>query len=216
VKSWSITLANDQAPFGAITSAKLEIEAPVARFSLAKLAANFVIWADGNPHIYWDYIIPDGGRSNYYLGPVAALQKENTNLNPQLRIKQPLTSCLMIDEPRESDGHRPTPPTWTGGTQRGLSISRSGGNGDATEAGSATRPPNPEDTAYYLLEITHTTVPKGLVLVNLHNNVYKRIGMFCMGRDLGATSRHELAAPIAGRRPWDWDSILSMRTCVLI
>ena len=47
VKSFSTTLANYQAPFGAIRSGRLEIEAPVARFSLDKLAANFVVWADG-------------------------------------------------------------------------------------------------------------------------------------------------------------------------
>src|SRR5204862_5791179 len=121
------------------------------------------------------------------------------NLNPQVRINRLLTSGLMVNEPRESDGDRPTPPNPTGGTHEGLVISGSGTNRDATESGNATSPLKPEDTAYFLLEITHTTVPKGLVLVNLHDNVYKRIGMFYMGRDLGAKSQHEYAMPIAGQ-----------------
>lgn len=206
VQNFSTTLANVHAPFGAITSGRIEIKAPVALFSLAQLAEHFVVYVDGSPHIYWDYIIPDGGKRNHYLSHAANLQRTNPNLNPQAQITQILTNSASVEEPQEERGDRPTPPDWIERPTRDMF--RSNQPRLASEA--------PEDVTYFLLEITHTTLPRGLVLVNLHDNVYKRIGMFSMGRDLGARTNDPAALRIAGRRQWDWDSMLSMRTCVII
>ena len=200
--------ANDYAPYLALKPGRdrLTITAPMTPMSYEEIVCYFVIVTDGSPHIYWDWIVPDGGAANELLGPVGKLQAENPEINPQVLVGGSITNMLGGGEPLIKEPlHRPTPPDAT--------LDRSWPKPASSSRGRHSR--DVPDAEFWLLEIGHTNIPTGLVLIRLRDSEFKRIGMFRMGRNQSPNWQWVNGYEIAGPRRWDWDARLKMRTCII-
>ena len=224
VHSYSTTLVNADAPYGSINDGRIEITAPMRQLSYRQIVSLFVIVTVGALYMYWDYIIPDNGADNPYLGPAARLQMKHPELNPAVLVDFPLEvrrqmkypefnpavlpeqlmRYLLINGPLPKDIERATPPDRS---HISFPPSLSAQNGKNREG---------PDAEFWLLEIRHTGVPAGLVLVRLFDNVFKRIGMFHMGKDLDPNFLWVNGICIAGPREWSWDALLEIRRCMII
>ncbi|KAH8897219.1 HET-domain-containing protein [Thozetella sp. PMI_491] len=196
--------ANDLAPYLAVKPGhgQLNITAPMTQMSYEEIISYFVIVIDGSPHIYWDWIVPDGGAVNMYLGPAGKLQMQYPEINPQVIVDGQITN--MIGPPLVQETlHRPTPPDAT--------LDHSWPKPASSRRGRHSRG-NP-DADFWLLEIGHTDIPTGLVLIRLRDSEFRRIGMFRMGRNQNPNRQWVNGYEIAGPRRWDWDARLEMRTC---
>ncbi|KAM3081916.1 hypothetical protein ACMFMG_004379 [Clarireedia jacksonii] len=197
--------ANALAPFHGVKPgyAWIEVTAPMTHMSYEEIITHFVVVTDGSPHIYWDWILPDGGAANKYLGPAGKLQMRHPQLNPQVLTDIRTTLTLGGDPPlvRESS-QRPTPPSKTADPWPQLIDKKKHARGVP-------------DADFWLLEIGHTTVPTGLVLVQLAAGRFKRIGMFRMGRNQSPNWQWVNGYEISGPRRWDWDTRLEMRNCII-
>lgn len=207
INSLQVQPANDIAPFLAIRQGHdwLNITAPMTQMSYGEIVSYFVVVTDGGPHMYWDWIVPDGGAANECLGPAAKLQMQHPQINPQVLIESKLTSMLSAEQPLvQENPERPTPPPclipdrWPDPMNQGIKRTRG-----------ITIP----DVDFWLLEIGHSNVPTGLVLRRLEGSNFKRLGMFGMGRNQNPNWKWRNGLEIEGPRRWDWDSRLQMRTC---
>lgn len=208
INSLQVLPANDIAPFLAIRQGHdwLNVTAPMTQMSYEEVVTYFVVVTDGSPHMYWDWIVPDGGAANEYLGPAAKLQMQHPQINPQVLIEPKITSMLSAEQPLiQEDPQRPTPPpclipdVWPEPMSKGSKGAR----------GISIIP----DVDFWLLEIGHSIVPTGLVLRRLEGSNFKRIGMFRMGRNQNPNWKWVNGLEIEGPRRWDWDLRLQMRTC---
>lgn len=208
IQNISTTIANPSAPFGALSDGRMEIIAPMTRMNFLEIVEGFVIVGDGSPHMFWDWIMPDNGLMNLFLAPAAEVQIKNPVRNPQVLVQQKMTSGLSIDRIQEDDKTRSIPPN---------AIDRSFSTPFGTSARGKEKQKESElEKKFWLLEITHTNAPAGLVLIQIHDNVFKRIGMFRMGRDLSSETLWINGLYISGPRQWDWDGRLEMRKCIII
>lgn len=196
---------NPLAPFLSVKEGQdwMDITAPMAQMSYEEIVTYFVIVTEGSPHIHWDWIVPDGGAANEHLGPAAKLQMEHPEINPTILIDSRTTSRFGGDLPLiQDDPQRPVPPSATT---------------DAWPAPTNQRKRESwiPDVDFWLLEIDHSIIPAGLVLIRLDGNRFKRIGMFRMGRNQSPDWRWVNGLEISGPRRWDWDMKLKMRTCII-
>lgn len=197
---------NALAPFLTIKPGQdwIDVTAPMAQMSYEEIITYFVIVTKGSPHIYWDWIIPDGGAGNEYLGPAAELQLAHPEINPHVLVDfAQITNMIsggspLVQEPLP----RPIPPSSTTGTWP-----------EPTYKKKRTR--GVPDVDFWLLEIGHSKIPTGIVLIRLHSNRFKRIGMFRMGRNQNPTWKWVNGLEICGPRPWNWDTRLEMRNCII-
>ncbi|KAJ4423588.1 hypothetical protein N0V82_001754 [Gnomoniopsis sp. IMI 355080] len=198
---------NALAPFLTIKPGQdwIDVTAPMAQMSYEELITYFVIVTEGTPHMYWDWIIPDGGVGNEHIGPAAKLQIKHPEINPQILVDaNRITSMLGGSPPlvRETSPRPiPPPPSTTDSWPR------------PTYEKKRTR--GAPDVDFWLLEIDHGRIPTGLLLIRLHSNRFKRIGMFNTGRNQSTTWEWRNGLEISGPRRWDWDSRLAMRSCII-
>lgn len=197
--------ANATAPFIGIKPGYdwMDITAPMAQMSYEEIISSFVVVTEGMPHIYWDWIVPDGGATNEYLGAAGTLQIKYPEINPQVLVGSHITNMLGGDPPlvRETS-QRPIPPSKITDSWPAPANTRKRTRGVA-------------DVDFWLLEIGHTIIPTGLVLIRLESGKFKRIGMFRMGRNQNTNWQWVNGYEIAGPRRWDWDTKLEMRNCII-
>lgn len=207
INSLQVEPATAIAPFLATRQGHdwLNVTAPMAQMCFEQIVTYFVVVTEGSPHVYWDWIVPDGGAANIYLGPAAKLQLQYPHINPQVLIESKLTNILSVEQPLvQENPQRPTPPP---------SLIPQFWPPPLTKGGKRARGVTIPDVDYWLLEIGHSIVPTGLVLRRLEGNKFKRIGMFRMGRNQNPNFRWVNGLEIEGPRLWNWDSKLQMRTC---
>lgn len=205
INEFKIEPANALVPFLGINPDHdgIAVTAPMTQMSYEELVTYFVVVTEGSPHIYWDWIVPDGGAANEYLGPAGKLQMQHPEINPQILVDANITNMLggdpfLVQEKTQ----RPIPPSkttspWPEPTTRKKRVY--GGS----------------DADFWLLEIGHTVIPTGLVLVRLGPGKFRRIGMFRMGRNQNPNWQWVNGYEIAGPRRWDWDMRLELRNCVI-
>lgn len=207
INSLGVKPANEVAPFISIRQGHdwLNVTAPMTQMSYEEIVTYFVVVTDGGPHMYWDWIVPDGGAANEYLGPAAKLQLQHPQINPQVLIESKVTSMFGAEQPLvQEDSQRPTPPPclipdrWPEPMNQGSKRARG---------------VSIPDVDFWLLEIGHSNVPTGLVLRRLEGSNFKRLGMFRMGRNQNPNYKWRNGLEIEGPRRWDWDLRLQMRTC---
>ena len=215
----TITPANSFAPFSAITAGSIDLTAPMCRMSWRELTGRFVLVTEGNPHAYWDYIIPDGGVNNDYFATAA--RTEHATFNPQTRLEKKSTGMLSFDAPGgNSLGEqraRPRPPDASTSTinceQLEDDITAGSSVGDDTTHVSEN---GGQGRAFWFLEIIHTSQPAGLVLQLISEGVFVRVGFFSMGLESRRGYQLQDPTPDLGPRQWDWDSLLEMRRIMLV
>lgn len=204
INSLQVEPANALAPLLAIKPGHdlMDVTAPMTQMSYEEIVTFFVVVTQGMPHIYWDWIVPDGGAANKYLGPARKLQMEHPEINPQILVGSNITNILGGERPLvQESSQRPVPASKTAETWP--------------------EPPNNKkkrrrgipDADFWLLEIGHNVIPTGLVLIRLEGSRFKRIGMFRMGRNQNPNYHMVNGYEIAGPRRWDWDTRLGMRNC---
>lgn len=193
--AWTVPM-NDNVPNGPLVCWALRLSAPMRRMGWRKIKERFLIVTDGGTPVNGrDCIIADNGNLNDYLGPMAGLQDAAPS-SPGLPDK--VNAHLWFPDPILDDSMRKTPvdkrlepfqPSDLGIVERGESLL-------------ALQP----NTEFWLLEIIHTAVPVGLVLVRMKENYFRRVGMFYMGAEM---EHHSM-------RKWDWEPRLQIRTCILL
>lgn len=196
--------ANALAPFLALHQLhnRMHITAPMAQMSYEHLLSSFVIVTDGSPHMWWDYIIPDGGAANEHLGHAGDLQWQYPEINPQVLANGRVTLDLvgagdmrpLVREPSQ----RPVPPY-----------------ADPSEWPEPAGGSKKQAADLWLLEISHTNTPSGLVLVRIKGCEFKRIGIFVMARNQDPTYQWVNGYEVAGPRRWNWDTRLQIRSCII-
>lgn len=193
--AWTVPLDNN-VPNGSLVCWALRLSAPMRRMGWRKIQERFLIITEGSSPVNGrDCIVADNGNLNDYLGPMAGLQDAGPS-SPGLPDK--VNAHLWFPDPVLDDSKRQTPvdkrlepfrPSDLGIVERGESL--------------LTLQPN---TEFWLLEIIHTAVPVGLVLVRVKENYFRRVGMFYMGAEM---EHHTM-------RKWDWEPRLQIRTCILL
>ncbi|KAL2060080.1 hypothetical protein VTL71DRAFT_9902 [Oculimacula yallundae] len=187
------------APFAEVDAGHITLTGPMRRMTFEEIDSRFVLCIDEEPHIFWDYIIPDGGSKNKYIN----MASKNTNLsrfvewdNPQYpmkrKITQPIMDYMLVAQP-EASNCRPTPLV-----------------GAMSDLGA-------ETPDFWLLEITWTDVPKGLLLVRRDDAMFERVGFFKMARHTWeAADWRTRGSEWAGPRDWDWYGELRMYTITIV
>ncbi|KAH7084023.1 heterokaryon incompatibility protein-domain-containing protein [Paraphoma chrysanthemicola] len=192
----------DIAPLAQIWSGYITLTGPMQRMTFKEIDERFILCIDEEPHIFWDYIIPDRGLLNKYINQASRNTDDSdfyTWRNPQReRIKQKITNRMLdeknpVDDEPEAPNPRPTP-------KRGRIPPATGAI--------------PE---FWLLELTWTEVPKGLLLVRREDDLFERAGYFKMGRHLWeSTDWRSRGLQTAGPRDWDWYGGLRMCTITMV
>ncbi|KAJ4395897.1 hypothetical protein N0V93_000113 [Gnomoniopsis smithogilvyi] len=198
--------ANPLAPFLAIKPGHdwIDLTAPMAQMSYEEIVAFFVIVTVGSPHIYWDWILPDGGAANEYLGPAAKFQMKHPKINPQVLSDFHNTSAHIGGPPLiREDGQRPNPPSATTDAWPDKPVN------------TKKRTRGVPDVDFWFLEIEHSNTPTGLVLIRVDGNRFKRIGKFKMCRNQSPNWLMVNGLEISGPRRWNWDAKLKMRNCII-
>lgn len=189
---------NVEARFGPLADWSLEISAPMKCMSWKQVNKRFRIITEGLVNRDRDCILADNGNLNIYLGPMAGFQAAAPGSNPGVPDK--VRPTVVLPERADNDIGRSNPPDRRHVPFLPFNV------GEAAAAGgdalAALRP----STEFWFLEIVHTHVPVGLVLVRVVGNSFKRVGMFYMGAETEPQTM----------RKWDWQGGLQMRTCVLV
>ena len=74
-----------------------------------------------------------------------------------------------------------------------------------------------ETPDFWLLEVTWTDVPKGLLLVRRDDAMFERVGFFKMARHTWETADWRTrGSEWAGPRDWDWYGELRMHTITIV
>ncbi|KAG8157871.1 hypothetical protein KVR01_012143 [Diaporthe batatas] len=196
--------ANPLAPFLALDKLhdRMQITAPMAQMSYEEVVSNFVIVTDGSPHMFWDYIIPDGGAANEHLGHAGELQWKYPEINPQVAVD----ARVVLDLIGGGGGARPLARQ---PSERPVPPDANPDDWPAPAGGSK------KQADLWLLEISHTNSPSGLVLVRIKGCEFRRIGMFVMARNQDPTYQWVNGYEVSGPRRWDWDTRLRMRSCIV-
>jgi hypothetical protein len=187
-----VTPQTPLAPFGKVSSGKLLLTGPMRQMEWPELTERFVLATDGSPHIYWDYIIPDGGHENPEFMRVAALG--GARPNPQYIIRSKLLSFSGVGwTARGSQDEPPTPP-----------------------AGSVPAYSTSSRNSFWFLEVSNSEgIPTGLALMQVPASeaTFKRVGVFRMG---GKDWRSSNGDDFTPRIDWDWDEGLEMCTVTIV
>lgn len=203
VTNLDVKAANPSAPFLALDKLhdRMHVTAPMAQMSYEHLVSSFVIVTDGSPHMWWDYIIPDGGAANEHLGHAGDLQWQYPEINPQVlangRVTLDLVGAGDMEPLVREPSQRPVPPF---------------ANPDVWPDPTGS---NKKQADLWLLEISHTNTPAGLVLARIKGCEFRRVGMFVMARNKDPTYQWINGYEVAGPRRWNWDARLKIRSCVI-
>jgi hypothetical protein len=196
IHSSSTTPETTLAPFGRVTGGKLTLTGPMRRMEWPEVTARYVIETEGNPHIYWDYIIPDGGAANPHF--MKAAKSGRARPNTQYLIRDKLISKADAESAQSKPTMRRIPPQASGSPGPGHRVGNQSGQ------------------SFWFLELTWNDTPTGLVLVDAGDGTYKRTGFFMMGRNNDPEDLWVNGVHISGRREWDWDRGLEMRTITIV
>jgi hypothetical protein len=190
----SVTPSSEKARFGQLTGGKITLTGPMQPMTLEKMQRRFVFSKDGNIHIYWDYIIPDGGMENPYIKQASKDYTGKWDRNPQKLIERRIGFATSVEPELGGVDTRPTPPS-----------------GSANIA-SATR-----SDSFWFLEVTWDDTPTGLVLFRREDGSFERVGFFFMGRNnyQKASWIYRGSQP-AGARDWNWDEGLRICTITIV
>lgn len=208
----STTPENSMVPFSKVINGSITLTGPMQRLSADEVLAFFVVVdSDEWPHIYWDYIIPDDSKlGREVLEPFVERQKqeEMASVNSQLGITQRVTRKMMraweVLPEAEKRSSQPLPQ-----------------KGEFEPLGREDRPRTGE-RELYLLRVTWTEIPRGLVLVRRGRDeggieTFERVGFFAMGReDYERTDWRMRGEQNAGKRDWDWSEGLKMYTFKMV
>lgn len=182
------------APLGKVTSGKLTLTGPMRCMTFKEITERFVTVTNFTPHLFWDYIIADHG----FTGPPwveASKLARPYSLNEQYSISNPVSSLLSATTVKYMPTNRAIPQ-----------------DGEASIPGDIRT-----GMDFWFLEITWDDSPRGLVLIEVGDRIFKRLGYFRMGRnDPIDVDDFPLPPEYFGPRPWDWDEGLKMCTVTIV
>jgi hypothetical protein len=73
-----------------------------------------------------------------------------------------------------------------------------------------------EEGEYVFLEITRAPEPTGVVLEEMPDGLYRRIGYFLMGRRATSLDEQRDGFWSGGARDWDWDAGLDIHSLTIV
>jgi hypothetical protein len=191
----SVTPSAPIAPFGEVSGGKITLTGPLQHMTVVQVLQRFVLAANGEPHIYWDYIIPDGGRQNPYFSQVVKYYRAKGHMaNEQALITDKVSDPSGGRTDQEGIDRRPTPPR---------------GSANAMLS-------NQSESGIWFLEITWDDTPTGLVLLRREDGIFVRIGFFLLGRNNYQKADWRMrGSQHVGDRDWNWDKGLMMCTITI-